>query len=103
MQNPYNLLHRALEREIFPLCAKRGSGRDGLQSISCGDVERILQTPSAPPPEGSLWAKRRMDQYETMMAGAEGKVLTTLFDIADELDKTPGQVALSWGPCRIPK
>ena len=52
--------------------------------------------PDAPPPEGSLWAKRRMAQYETMMAGAEGKVLTTLFDIANELGKTPGQVALSW-------
>ena len=95
MQNPYNLLHRALEREIFPFVRSEGLGVMVYSPLAVGLLSGFYK-PDAPPPEGSLWAKRRMDQYETMMAGAEGKVLTTLFDIADELDKTPGQVALSW-------
>ena len=95
MQNPYNLLHRALEREIFPFVQSEGLGIMVYSPLAVGMLSGFYK-PDAPPPEGSLWAKRRMHQYETMMAGREGKVLTTLFDIANELDKTPGQVALAW-------
>ena len=31
-----------------------------------------------------------------MMAGAEGRAIATLFEVADELGKTPAQVALAW-------
>ena len=95
MQNPYSLLHRALEREIFPFVRSERLGVMVYSPLAVGLLTGFYK-PNAPPPEGSLWAKRRMDQYNQMMAGAEGKTISTLFEVADELGKTPAQVALAW-------
>ena len=95
MQNPYNLLYRTLEREVFPFVRSEGLGIMVYSPLAVGMLSGFYK-PDAPPPEGSLWAKRWRGRYETMMAGAEGRAIATLFEVADELGKTPAQVALAW-------
>lgn len=95
MQNPYNLLYRTLEREVFPFVRSEGLGIMVYSPLAVGMLSGFYK-PDARPPEGSLWAKRWRGRYETMMAGAEGRAIATLFEVADELSKTPAQVALAW-------
>ncbi len=95
MQNPYNLLHRALEGEVFPFVRSEGLGVMVYSPLAVGLLSGFYK-PDAPPPKGSLWAKRWRDQYAKVMASAEGKAIASLFEVADELGKTPAQVALAW-------
>ena len=95
MQNPYNLLHRELEREVFPFVRSEGLGVMVYSPLAVGLLTGFYRL-GEPPPDGSLWATKRADQYQQMMAGAEGKAIATLFEVADEVGKTPAQVALAW-------
>lgn len=95
MQNPYNLLHRELEREVFPFVLSEGLGVMVYSPLAVGLLTGFYK-PNESPPEGSLWATKRADKYREMMAGAEGKTITMLLDVAREVGKTPAQVALAW-------
>ena len=72
MQNPYNLLHRALEREVFPFVQSEGLGVMVYSPLAVGLLSGFYKL-NAPPPEGSLWAKRWMARYKNMMVGHRGK------------------------------
>ena len=43
-----------------------------------------------------LWARRYPEEYERRMRGATGSVIATLIRLADELGKTPAQLAVAW-------
>jgi len=95
MQNPYNLLNRALEQEVFPFVRSEGLGVMVYSPLAVGMLTGFYK-PDEPPPAGSLWAKKRLEQYKEMMAGAGGKAIATLFEVANEVGRTPAQVALAW-------
>ena len=95
VQNPYNLLDRSLENEMFGLIQDQGLGAMAYSPLAVGLLSGAYK-PGEPPPDGSIWASGRLGDYTSKTAGAVGNTMTTLFEIAAELGKTPAQVAIAW-------
>jgi aryl-alcohol dehydrogenase-like predicted oxidoreductase len=95
VQNPYSLLNRELEREMFGLARDRGLGVMAYSPLAVGLLSGAYQ-PGQPAPDGSLWATRRRDQFARTMQGAVAEVARTVRELATELGKTPAQVAIAW-------
>lgn len=95
VQNPYSLLNRALENEMFGLVRDRGLGVMAYSPLAVGLLSGAY-VPGQPPPAGSLWGTRRADRYASMMAGETGQVIGRVLELAQELGKTPAQLAIAW-------
>lgn len=95
VQNPYSLLNRRLEQEMFGLIRDRGLGAMVYSPLAVGLLSGAYK-PGQPAPAGSLWATRRKEWFATAMQGGVGEVVNTLHTMAAELGKTPAQVAIAW-------
>ena len=95
VQNPYSLVNRRLEGEMFDFVKDQGLGVMAYSPLGVGLLSGAY-TPENPPPEGSLWATRRREAFAQTMSGQVAEILNTLQDAASELNKTPAQVALAW-------
>ena len=97
VQNPYSLLNRALEREMFGLVRDTGLGVMAYSPLAVGLLGG-LYSPGKPPPRGSLWAERKESEseFEAAVQGTPGKIINALKTLAAELNKTPAQLALAW-------
>jgi len=89
IQIEYNLLQRTADREFIPMAAQFGLGTMMYSPLAGGlltgkyrkgESGRITQTPTS-------------DYHENERTKA---VIDQLFVIAEELDLTPGQIALAW-------
>jgi 1-deoxyxylulose-5-phosphate synthase len=94
VQNPYSLLNRRLEDEMFGLVRDRGLGLMAYSPLAVGLLSGAYQ-PGQPPPAGSLWAIRRSERFEGTMQSVEA-VVREVQRSAAELGKTPAQVAIAW-------
>jgi aryl-alcohol dehydrogenase-like predicted oxidoreductase len=94
VQNPYSLLNRRLEDEMFGLVRDRGLGLMAYSPLAVGLLSGAYQ-PGQPPPDGSLWAVRRSERFERTMQSIEA-VVREVQQAAAELGKTPAQVAIAW-------
>ena len=95
VQNPYNLLDRSLENEMFGLIADRGLGAMAYSPLAVGLLSGAYKPGERPSPQ-SIWGSGKLGDYATATSGAVGETMTTLFDIANALGKTPAQVAIAW-------
>lgn len=95
VQNPYSLLNRNLEDEMFGLVRDQGLAVMAYSPLAVGLLSGLYR-PGEPPPPDSLWAVRRPDWYESVMNGATGALIAELIQIADDLGKEPAQVAIAW-------
>jgi 1-deoxyxylulose-5-phosphate synthase len=95
VQNPYSLLNRRLEDEMFGLARDRGLGIMAYSPLGVGLLSGAYQ-PGQPPPEGSLWATRRRDSFQQTMQGAVGEVVRAVIESAATLGKSPAQLATAW-------
>ncbi|RIK35845.1 MAG: aldo/keto reductase [Chloroflexi bacterium] len=95
VQNQYSLLERGPERELFGVVRALGLGMMAYSPLAIGLLSG-LYTPGQPAPEGTFWHQRGAERYERLMGGQVGRVVTTVVEIAQELGKTPAQVALAW-------
>jgi aryl-alcohol dehydrogenase-like predicted oxidoreductase len=95
VQNPYSLLNRALEGEMFPMVRTLGVGVMCYAPLATGLLSGAYR-PGQPPPTGSLWAERRAGRLEGALAGQPGAVLTAAREVADRVGATVAQVALKW-------
>jgi aryl-alcohol dehydrogenase-like predicted oxidoreductase len=95
VQNPYSLLNRRLEQEMFGLVRDRGLGVMAYSPLAVGLLSGAYK-PGEPAPTGSLWATRRKDIFGKTMEGVVAEVVKTVHDVAADLGKTPAQVALAW-------
>ena len=95
VQNPYSLLNRALEREMFGLVQDTGLGVMAYSPLAIGLLGGTY-SPGVPPPRGSLWAERRKSEFEAAVEGTPGKIINLLKTLAADLNKTPAQLALAW-------
>jgi len=96
VQNPYSLLNRRLEQEMFGLVRDRGLGVMAYSPLAVGLLSGAYK-PGEAPPAGSLWAThRRKESFGKTMEGGVADVIKTVHDIAAEVGKTPAQVALAW-------
>jgi 1-deoxyxylulose-5-phosphate synthase len=95
VQNPYNLLNRQLEEEMFGLVHDRGLGVMAYSPLAIGLLSGAY-VPGQPAPTGSLWGTQRADQYDKVMGGEAGRIIGRVLALAAELGKTPAQLALAW-------
>ena len=95
VQNPYNLLSRELETEMFPLVRQEGLGVMVYGPLAIGLLGGAYSV-DQPAPAGSIWTGKRQAKFTRMMQGQAGQIVTALRDIAQELGKTPAQVATAW-------
>jgi aryl-alcohol dehydrogenase-like predicted oxidoreductase len=95
VQNPYSLLNRRLELEMFGLVRDRGLGVMAYSPLAVGLLSGAYK-PGEPAPAGTLWATRRKEIFGKTMQGHVSEVVTALHETAAELGKTPAQVAIAW-------
>jgi aryl-alcohol dehydrogenase-like predicted oxidoreductase len=95
VQNPYSLLDRALETEMFPLLRDLGLGAMAYSPLAVGLLSGAYR-PGDPPPPGSYWAKRSSQDFERALAGSAGETVTAVRAVAERTGATVAQVALKW-------
>ncbi len=95
VQNPYSLLNRALEAEMFPLVRELGLGIMAYAPLGTGLLSGTYRSGQAPPP-GTLWGDRRPDWYASTLRGQAAEVLDVVRTVAEGTGATVAQVALAW-------
>jgi aryl-alcohol dehydrogenase-like predicted oxidoreductase len=95
VQNPYSLLNRSLEREMLGLIQNRGLGAMAYSPLAVGLLSGSYK-PGEPPALETIWGSGRLGEYAKATAGAVGEPMTALLEVADQLNKTPAQVAIAW-------
>lgn len=95
IQNPYSLMNRSLEGELFGLVRDQGLGVMAFSPLGVGLLSG-LYTPGEPPPAGSLWSAKDRARFNSSLSGQAPAIIGVLRDIAAQREKTPGQVALNW-------
>ena len=99
VQNPYSLLNRSLETEMFPLVRQLGLGVMAYAPLATGLLSG-LYAPDAPPPPGSFWAQRGEAAFRRALEGdrpgAPGESLRAVQQVAARTGATVAQVALKW-------
>jgi len=91
MQPHYNLLERAIEAELLPLCASEGVSVIPYYALASGFLSGKYRTEAdlSKSPRGARGAGKYLD--------AKGlKVLAALDAVADRYRSTPAQVAIAW-------
>ncbi|MFP9191003.1 aldo/keto reductase [Natronosalvus vescus] len=92
MQNHYNLVYREEEREMLPLCGKKGVGVMPWSPLARGYLTR---------PDEQVDATKRGDTEEYLYAhpyreGGGPEINARVEELADEKGVTMAQIALSW-------
>lgn len=95
VQNPYSLLNRRVEQEMFGLVRELKLGYMAYSPLAVGLLSGAY-VPGQPAPAGSLWATHRKDWFDKAMTGDVGTVISTVHRLAGELGKTPAQLAIAW-------
>jgi aryl-alcohol dehydrogenase-like predicted oxidoreductase len=95
VQNPYSLLNRTLEDEMFPFVASTGVGVMVYSPLAVGLLSGAY-TPETMPDDSLLWGSRRRGIFRDVLRGRTADVLTKVREIADEHGATVAQVAQAW-------
>ena len=95
VQNPYSLLDRNLEREMFPLVRDGGLGVMAYSPLAVGLLSGAYRR-GEPPPAGTLWARRSPERFQQALSGSAGQTLDALHEIAARTSATVAQIALRW-------
>ncbi|HUX87967.1 MAG TPA: aldo/keto reductase [Chloroflexota bacterium] len=96
VQNPYNLLNRSLESEMFPLVRTLGLGIMAYAPLGTGLLSGAYRVGEAPPPS-TLWGTgRRREQFARAVSGRAAEVVSTVQDVSQRSGATVAQIALKW-------
>jgi aryl-alcohol dehydrogenase-like predicted oxidoreductase len=95
IQNPYSLLNRVLENEMFPLARSLGLGIMAYAPLATGLLSGAYRA-DVPPPHDTLWGSRRRDQFAQTVAGRASDVLSAVQTVAARSGASVAQVALRW-------
>ena len=95
VQNPYNLLNRELEREMFPMVAEMGLGVMVFSPLAVGLLSGTY-TPDSMPEENSLWGGRRRHAFQDTLRDRAADVVAEVIAVAERVGATPGQVSQAW-------
>ncbi len=100
LQPLYNLLDRQIELELLPVCQNEGLGVIPWSPLRGGWLSGKYRRGMAAPPDGTrVDAAEKGDWSESWTAYNNEhtwSILDALFAVAEEVDKTPAQVALNW-------
>ena len=95
LQPQYNLLVRDAEFELLPICRNEGLGFLPWSPLEGGWLTGKYDRAMAVPPQDSRLADRG-DAWRQDATEQRWQVLQTLGAIAQDLSRSPGQVALRW-------
>ena len=94
IQNPYSLLNRELEKEMFPMIRELGIGMMGFSPLAVGLLSSgILDSEKFP---STLWGSKRRKQFNEIYKDKVIDVCDTLKTISLELGYTMAQIAQAW-------
>ena len=95
VQNPYSLMNRTQEDELFPMIRETGVGLMAYSPLGVGLLSGTYKHGEVPD-DSTLWGSRRQGQIATYMRGKAGRVITAVNDVANELGVSMPQVAMAW-------
>ncbi|MGH2371472.1 MAG: aldo/keto reductase, partial [Chloroflexota bacterium] len=95
VQNPYSLLDRGLEAELFPLVRHLGLGVMAYSPLAVGLLSGAYR-PGAAPPASSYWAARPPEAFADALSGQAGETVNAMLEVAQRSGATAAQVALAW-------
>ena len=95
VQNPYSMLNRELEDEMFPMVRTTGLGIMAYSPLAVGLLSGDYD-PDRMPHNMSLWGNRRSHAFSRVVRGAAADVIRTNADVAKRIGATPAQVAQAW-------
>ena len=95
VQNPYSLLNRDLEREMFPFVRAAGLGIMAYSPLAIGLLSGVYQ-PSGHASSSTLWGRNLPDGLDALLNGKAGEVIKTASEIAKRHGATVAQVAMQW-------
>jgi aryl-alcohol dehydrogenase-like predicted oxidoreductase len=100
MQPQYNLLTRATEWELIPVCLNEGLAVLPWSPLRGGWLSGKYRRGMSAPPEGSrvqaATEKGRGEAWDNYNNEATWRVVDALLAMASETGKSPAQVALNW-------
>jgi len=94
-QPRYNLLDRAIEGELLPLCAEEGIGVIPYNPLAGGFLTGKYKR-GQPPPEDTRFARRKDLYVPRYWHDPNFDAVEKLVDAARRYGKTPPQLALAW-------
>ena len=94
VQNPYNLLNRSLEREMFGLVRDSGLGVMVYSPLAVGILTGAYR-PGVQAGAGTPWGERQ-EELASIMADGGAALLDVVRGIARDHGKTMAQVAVNW-------
>ncbi|MEE8362945.1 MAG: aldo/keto reductase [Dehalococcoidia bacterium] len=95
VQNPYSLLNRELEQEMFPAVGAHGFGVMCYSPLAVGLLSGAY-VPGEAAPAGSLYATGRAGDYPGAMDERARATLDVLHDVARAHEVTVAQAAINW-------
>jgi aryl-alcohol dehydrogenase-like predicted oxidoreductase len=100
LQPLYNLLDRSAEWELLPVCRNEGVGVITWSPLRGGWLSGKYRRGMTAPPEGTRveTAEKQgwSESWSAYNTEHTWRVLDVLFEVAEEIGKTPAQVALNW-------
>ncbi|HEY9012725.1 MAG TPA: aldo/keto reductase [Devosia sp.] len=94
-QHLYNLVRRDIEREILPACDNLGLGMICWSPLAAGMLTGKYRSQDRPAAESRFGHQAAINLPRYWFDDAL-KMVDALVEVAGELGRTPGQVALSW-------
>ncbi len=95
VQNPYSLVDRRLEQEMFGLVRDQGLGVMAYSPLGIGLLSGLYARDETPSPD-TLWGSVRSGLFTESTSAQVWSVIEAVRDIGSELGKSPAQVALAW-------
>jgi aryl-alcohol dehydrogenase-like predicted oxidoreductase len=95
VQNPYSLLNRRLEDEMFPMARATGVGIMAYSPLAVGLLSGAY-TPDTVPDDSTLWGSRRRGIFANVLRGRAVDVLEAVAGVAKAHNATVAQVAMAW-------
>ena len=97
VQNPYNLLNRALEDEMFPMLKATGVGLMAYSPLAAGLLGGQYLT-GRPVPEKAFWNRSPMykEYYPYVFQGQYEKVIMAVHSLAEKYHCSMSHIASAW-------
>ena len=95
VQNPYSMLNRELEDEMFPMVRTTGLGIMAYSPLAVGLLSGDY-SPGRMPDSMSIWGNRRAHAFDRVVRGVAADVIRANADVARRIGATPAQVAQAW-------
>ncbi|GAB3401815.1 hypothetical protein GCM10027569_07220 [Flindersiella endophytica] len=100
LQPQYNLMIRHAEWELVPLCQNEGLGLIPWGPLNAGWLSGRIRRGMSGPPDGTRVAEFTADDHDLgwnrQTTEENWRLLDAVFAVAEQLGRTPAQVALRW-------